>query len=162
MYLMQQLQRSKMRTRNASSAAVALLTELQERAILHAVCWITQSPNATSVPLLVDDKHERTPGSKWFYHEFEDINVCNNIPTVDDGTIGSLQEPRASTDNRREMHCEMKNHNVNEVGSNVVPPNYWNLSGKEKFHYTQRLYSILTVSLLNFNPMQHSLEYDKF
>jgi hypothetical protein len=53
-------------TGNASSAVVALLTELQERALHHAVCWITQSPNASSVPSLIDDNHQKTPRSKWF------------------------------------------------------------------------------------------------
>jgi hypothetical protein len=63
---MQELRRYKTRTGNASSAAVVLLTELQERALQHVVCWITQSPNASSVPSLTDDNHEKTPRSKWF------------------------------------------------------------------------------------------------
>jgi hypothetical protein len=60
------------------------------------------------------------------------------------------------------MHYEMKNHDVDEVGTSAVPADYWNLSGKEKFHYTWRLYSVLTVSLLNYDPTQHSSVYDKF
>ena len=60
------------------------------------------------------------------------------------------------------MHYELKNHDVNEVGSSAIPPNYWNLSGKEKFQCIQRLYYILAISLLNYDPSQHSLVYDKF
>jgi hypothetical protein len=60
------------------------------------------------------------------------------------------------------MHCEMKKHDVDEVGTSAVPVDYWNLSGKEKFHYTRRLYSVLAVSFLNYNPLQHSSVYDKF
>ena len=105
---MQQLRRSRMCIGNASSVAVALLTEFQERAILHAVCWIIQSPNAASIPSLFEDNHEKIPGSKRFYRKFEDINVCDNLPTEDDGTTGSLQEPRASRDSRKELHCIMK------------------------------------------------------
>jgi hypothetical protein len=74
----------------------------------------------------------------------------------------SLQELMASRDSRREMHYEMKNHNVDEVGSSAVPTDYWNMSGKEKFHCTRRLYSVLAVSLLNYDPTQHSSIYDKF
>ena len=48
-----------MQTGNASSVAVVLLTELQERALLHAVYWITQSPNASSIPSLIDNNHEK-------------------------------------------------------------------------------------------------------
>jgi hypothetical protein len=60
------------------------------------------------------------------------------------------------------MHCEMKNHDIDEVGTSAVPTDYWNLSVKEKFHCTRRLYSVLVVSLLNYDPMQHSSVYDKF
>jgi hypothetical protein len=60
------------------------------------------------------------------------------------------------------MHCEMKNHDVDEVGSSAVPAYYWNLNGKEKFHCTRRFYSVLVVNLLNYNSMQHSSVYDKF
>jgi hypothetical protein len=56
----------------------------------------------------------------------------------------------------------MKNHDVDEVASSAVPADYWNLSGKEKFHYTRILYFVLTVSFLNYDPTQHSLVYDKF
>jgi hypothetical protein len=74
----------------------------------------------------------------------------------------SLQEPTALRDSRRETHYKMKNHDIDEVGSNAVPADYWNLSGKEQFHYTRRLYSILAISLLNYDPTQHSSVYDKF
>jgi hypothetical protein len=60
------------------------------------------------------------------------------------------------------MHCEMKNHDVDEVGTSALPAYYWNLSGKEKFHCTRRLYSVLAVSFLNYDPMQHSSVYEKF
>ena len=60
------------------------------------------------------------------------------------------------------MHYEMKNHNVDKVGSNAVPPDYWNLSKKEKFHYTWRSCFVLAVNLLNYDPTQHSSVYDKF
>jgi hypothetical protein len=56
----------------------------------------------------------------------------------------------------------MKNQDIDEVGSNAVPADYWNLSGKEQFHCTRRLYSVLAVSLLNYDPTQHSSVYDKF
>jgi hypothetical protein len=75
---------------------------------------------------------------------------------------GSLQEPTASRDNRRKMHCEMKNHDVDEVGSSAISADYWNLSRKEKFHCIRRLYSVLAVSLLNYDPTQHSSVSDKF
>jgi hypothetical protein len=39
---------------------------------------------------------------------------------------------------------------------------HWNLSGKKTFHCTQRLYSVLAVSLLNYDPMQHSSVQGKF
>jgi hypothetical protein len=60
------------------------------------------------------------------------------------------------------MHCEMKNHDVDEVGISAVPADGWNLSGNEKFYCTPRLYSVLAVSLLNYDPTQHSSVYDKF
>ena len=72
------------------------------------------------------------------------------------------QELAASRDRRREMHCEMKNHDVDEVGSSAVSPNYWNLDRKQKFHWTWRLYSVLAIRLLNYDPTRHSLVYDKF
>ena len=72
------------------------------------------------------------------------------------------QEPAALRDSRREMHYEMKNHNVDKVGSNAISPDYWNLGGKQKFHQTRRLYSILAVRLLNYDPTRHSLVFDKF
>ena len=78
-----------MRTGNASSTVVALLTKLQERAFLHAVCWKTQSPNASSIPSQIDDKHDKTPRWKWFYSEVEDINVYDNLSTENDKTIGT-------------------------------------------------------------------------
>ena len=40
----------------------------------------------------------------------------------DDETTWSLQESAASRDNKRKMHYKMKNHNVDEVGSNAIPP----------------------------------------
>jgi hypothetical protein len=60
------------------------------------------------------------------------------------------------------MHCEMKNHDVDEVGSSAISADYWNLSRKEKFHCIRRLYSVLAVSLLNYDPTQHSSVSDKF
>jgi hypothetical protein len=60
------------------------------------------------------------------------------------------------------MHCKMKKHDVDQVGTSAVPVDYWNLSGKEKFHCTRRLYSVLAVSFLNYDPPQHSSVYDKF
>jgi hypothetical protein len=80
MYLTQELWRCKMRTGNASSAAVALFTELQECALHHAVCWIIQSPNASSVPSLTDDNHEKTPRSKWLYSVLA-VSLLNYDPT---------------------------------------------------------------------------------
>jgi hypothetical protein len=56
----------------------------------------------------------------------------------------------------------MKKHDVDEVGTSALPADYWNLSGKEKFHCTQRLYSVLAVSFLNYDPTRHSSVYDKF
>jgi hypothetical protein len=50
MYLTQELRRYKTQTRNTTSSVVALLTELQERSLHHAVCWITQTPNVSHKP----------------------------------------------------------------------------------------------------------------
>jgi hypothetical protein len=56
----------------------------------------------------------------------------------------------------------MKKHDVDEVGTSALLADYWNLSGIEKFHFTRRLYSVLAISFLNYNPTQHSSVYDKF
>ena len=60
------------------------------------------------------------------------------------------------------MYCEMKNHDVYKVGSSTVSPDYWNLGRKQKFYWTWRLYSVLAVRLLNYDPMRHSSGDDKF
>jgi hypothetical protein len=66
MYLTQEFWCCKTRTGNASSAIVTLLTKLQERALHHTVYWIIRSPNASSVPSLTDNNHEKIPRLKWF------------------------------------------------------------------------------------------------
>jgi hypothetical protein len=107
-------------------------------------------------PTITMKRHQDQNGSR------ANLSTSTDTTSYHLRTTGSLQEPTASWDSRREMNCEMKNHYVDEVGSSAVLADYWNLSGKKKFHCTRRLYSILAVSLLNYNPMLHSSIYDKF